>query len=149
MEGITDGQSLYWEYYNMFSHGPTWFCFLLIAITSLIPDIIIKVVENLRDTELVRKEKLEEARRMRNIVELGPRENTGFDNLEDTIPKYVEKKNQDKDDPSVKDLRIFYVSNKNSNTKVLQSKLTRSGKISPGEMGSIHDSTNIPLDELN
>ena len=149
MEDITDGQSLYWEYYNMFSHGPMWFCFLLIAITSLIPDIVIKVVENLRDSELVRKEKLEEAQRMKNIVELRAHENTGFDNLEDTVPKYVGDKQQDKTEPNEKDLRIFYVSNKNSNTKVLQSKLTRSGKISPGETGSVHDSASIPLDELN
>lgn len=62
----------------MFSHGPIWFCLILEVLAAIIPDLIIKVVENLRDTELIRKEKLNEASRI-NRAKGKERVNDGFE----------------------------------------------------------------------
>jgi hypothetical protein len=58
----------------MFSHGPIWFCLILEVLAAIIPDLVIKVIENLRDTELIRKEKLNEAARINRA-----RVNAGFE----------------------------------------------------------------------
>ena len=48
----------------MFSTGPIWFLLLLEVFAAILPDIIIKVIENVRDTELIRKEKRDEQSRI-------------------------------------------------------------------------------------
>ena len=61
---FTDYQSLYWIYFNLFSNGPVWFLLFLEVFAAILPDIIIKVLENVRDTELIRKEKRDEQSRI-------------------------------------------------------------------------------------
>ena len=64
MTTITDGQSLYWSYFHVLDSITVWFTILLVIITSLVPDLIIKILENLRDSELIRKiRQLEEEQR--------------------------------------------------------------------------------------
>lgn len=63
-EFFTDNQSLYWIYFDLYSTGPVWFLLLLEVFAAILPDIVIKVLENLRDTELIRKEKRDEQSRI-------------------------------------------------------------------------------------
>ena len=48
----------------MYSTGPVWFLLFLEIFAAILPDLIIKVLENLRDDELIRKEKEEEQSRI-------------------------------------------------------------------------------------
>ena len=48
----------------MYSTGPVWFLLFLEIFAAILPDLIIKVLENLRDEELIRKEKEDEKSRI-------------------------------------------------------------------------------------
>ena len=60
MSSFTDYQSLYWAYYNLLANASVWFCLLLSIVTAILPDFILKVSENLKDTERIRKLRLGE-----------------------------------------------------------------------------------------
>lgn len=63
-QSFTDYMSLYWIYFSLYSNGPVWFLLFLEIIVAIIPDLIIKILENLRDVELIRKEKENEQDRI-------------------------------------------------------------------------------------
>ena len=44
---ITEGQNYYWIFYKIFSRISFWLCMLLSLVASIIPDVCIKVIENL------------------------------------------------------------------------------------------------------
>jgi len=67
---FTDYQSLYWTYYNLLSNASVWFCLLLSIITAHLPDFILKVSENLKDTERIRKIRLGELETRDEIVRI-------------------------------------------------------------------------------
>jgi hypothetical protein len=60
LSSFTDYQSLYWAYYNLLANASVWFCLLLSIVTAILPDFILKVSENLKDTERIRKLRLGE-----------------------------------------------------------------------------------------
>jgi hypothetical protein len=43
---ITEEQSFYWSIYQILSYPAVWLCFLLSGVMAVIPDILIKIVEN-------------------------------------------------------------------------------------------------------
>lgn len=47
LTSITDDQSLYWEFFDMFTHASIWFCILLAVVCANIPDAILTVFETL------------------------------------------------------------------------------------------------------
>ncbi len=55
MTVFTEEQNFYWIFYQIFSYPITWFCFLITAVVAIIPDLIIKIIENLREELEIRK----------------------------------------------------------------------------------------------
>lgn len=53
---LTDDQNLFWIFYNLFSSGSIWFLMIIIVTTAILPDIIIKIIENLRVSIFLYKE---------------------------------------------------------------------------------------------
>lgn len=47
MTGLTDEQSYYWIYFEIYSSAFYWFLFMLIVVTALTPDVILKVIEEI------------------------------------------------------------------------------------------------------
>ena len=54
---IADGQILFSVYFDLFSNDLIWFILVFQLVTALLPDIVLKVVENLSEVEFLRKEK--------------------------------------------------------------------------------------------
>ena len=47
MTGLTEGQSYYWIYFEIYSLPIFWFLIMLVVVAAFIPDIIIKVFNEL------------------------------------------------------------------------------------------------------
>ena len=60
MGSFTDYQSIYKAYFNLFSHASVWLNIILTIVTSIIPDFVLKVFENLFDQLKIKKIKLHE-----------------------------------------------------------------------------------------
>jgi hypothetical protein len=60
---LTEDQSLYFTYYVLLSSATVWLTILLASVIAIIPDIILSVIEDVRENRLF--EKLE---RMNNLV---------------------------------------------------------------------------------
>jgi hypothetical protein len=43
---LTEDQSFFWTVYQILSYPAVWLCFLLSSVVSVIPDLLIKIVEN-------------------------------------------------------------------------------------------------------
>lgn len=56
MTGLTEGQSYYWIYFEIYSSANIWFLFVLAAVAAFIPDIIVKVFEEMIFYSKSRKE---------------------------------------------------------------------------------------------
>lgn len=52
---FTEDQALYFAFYTLFSSGSVWFSIFLAIVTATIPDFLIIVIENLKETELFKK----------------------------------------------------------------------------------------------
>jgi hypothetical protein len=61
---FSDGQNIFWTFFNLFSKKSIWLLLILQVITAILPDLIIKVYENQRDSGLVKKAKRKDARRL-------------------------------------------------------------------------------------
>ena len=61
---IADGQSIFWVYFDLFSNLTVWFILALQLVTAIIPDLILKIFENIRDCELIKYEKQMQASRL-------------------------------------------------------------------------------------
>ena len=57
---FTDQQSLYWVYFNLLSSATVWLTLLFSVLTAIVPDLVIKAAENLRDSEKIKKIKQKE-----------------------------------------------------------------------------------------
>jgi len=45
---ITENQNLYWNYFTLLSSPNVWFCIIVSTVASILPDICLKVIENLK-----------------------------------------------------------------------------------------------------
>jgi hypothetical protein len=54
---IADGQSIFWVYFDLLSNATVWFILVLQLVTAMIPDLVLKVCENIQDGELIKREK--------------------------------------------------------------------------------------------
>jgi hypothetical protein len=61
---LADGQTIYWAYFKLLSQGPIWFLLVLAIIVAITPDIIFKVIENLRNELLVQSKIREQEERV-------------------------------------------------------------------------------------
>jgi hypothetical protein len=52
---VTENQSFFWIFFQLFSYPTIWLCFLLSAALAVIPDVLIKIVENLLNERYLRK----------------------------------------------------------------------------------------------
>ncbi len=52
---FTDGQSLYFIYFVLFTSASAWLIMLLASTTAIIPDLAIKLVDNVRESEKIKK----------------------------------------------------------------------------------------------
>lgn len=126
LTSITDSQSLYWVYFELLSSASVWLCIILTVVTALIPDLVMKAIENMQDIELIRRQKQDEYFR-----------STKGQQIESET---LSEKNKD-------GVRVFYVpanENKISNTKVSKEKLSRR----KNKVSGI-DNNNFVLDEVN
>ena len=64
MTAITDNQSLYFVFFDMFSHASVWMCIIVATMAALLPDIISKVLENMHERNYVNKIKRDERERL-------------------------------------------------------------------------------------
>jgi hypothetical protein len=55
LTSFTDHQNLYWINFDMFSHASVWFCIIAAIVASLIPDTVVKTIENLIECNKVNK----------------------------------------------------------------------------------------------
>lgn len=46
LEGLTEGQSQYWIYYDLLGSITIWFLGLLVVVTAILPDFTLKIIEN-------------------------------------------------------------------------------------------------------
>jgi phospholipid-translocating ATPase len=49
LTSITDNQTFYWIFYDLFSHAATWLCILLAVVASNLPDLITSIFETMRE----------------------------------------------------------------------------------------------------
>ena len=56
MTGLTEGQSYYWIYFEIYSSPCFWFLIILVVVAAFIPDIIIKVFNEMTFSTKGRKE---------------------------------------------------------------------------------------------
>lgn len=68
LTSITDGQNLFWIFYDLFSCGSVWFLIILIVVTAILPDIIIKIIENLRVSIFLFKENNEKKMKRKSMI---------------------------------------------------------------------------------
>ena len=69
---IADGQSTFWVYFDLFSNVPFWFILILQLVTSIIPDLVLKVFESIRDYEHIKREKqIQQSRLDRALYKIG------------------------------------------------------------------------------
>ena len=54
---IADGQSMFWVYFDLFSNRLTYVILVLQLVAALVPDLVLKVLENLINAELISKQK--------------------------------------------------------------------------------------------
>ena len=47
---FTEHQSLYFEYFTMLSSPSVWLCIILCLIAAIIPDVCLRVIENIKET---------------------------------------------------------------------------------------------------
>jgi hypothetical protein len=47
---FTENQSLYFEYFTMLSSPSVWLCIILCLIAAIIPDVCLRVIENIKET---------------------------------------------------------------------------------------------------
>lgn len=64
---LTDGQETYWIFFYIFSTAPTWLVIILASVVSILPDVVLKVIENMRENYSIMKAKQEEAARARKM----------------------------------------------------------------------------------
>jgi hypothetical protein len=133
---ITDDQSIYWVYYDMLSTGTVWLTLILNVVAALIPDLVIIVVENLRDTQKINKHKQREFSRLNKDIDTD-NENENTNNKNDKVVgnggfEHVDKQPSNLDDNNniqnrSYNVKVFVVPsggrNKVSNTKVLEERL--------------------------
>lgn len=65
---ITDDQNLFWIFYDLFSSGSIWFLMIIIVTTAILPDIIIKIIENLRVSIFLYKENENKIRKKKSMI---------------------------------------------------------------------------------
>lgn len=49
LTSITDNQTFYWIFYDLFSYAATWLCILVAVVSSNLPDFIVSVFETLKE----------------------------------------------------------------------------------------------------
>jgi hypothetical protein len=64
---ITDDQETYWVFFFMLSRIPSWLVMLLASFVSVIPDLALKVIENIRDNHTMNEAKKAEKQRERRM----------------------------------------------------------------------------------
>ena len=67
MTTLTDGQSTYWSFFYFFSTAPAWFVMILAMFTAIVPDILIKVLENIQENMLIRQARQDELLREKKM----------------------------------------------------------------------------------
>ncbi|CAF0707238.1 unnamed protein product [Brachionus calyciflorus] len=98
IDGLTDGQTIYWIYNYMYGTGPFWFYILLSTVTSLIPDVIFKIIDNIIEKKVTRALELKEMENMKKAEKMKDMNNgIGKNNYE------FEKEDKKKR------VRVFYV----------------------------------------
>ncbi|CAF0999134.1 unnamed protein product [Brachionus calyciflorus] len=99
LSGLTDGQSVYWVYNYLFGTGPFWFYLIVATVASLLPDIFIKILYNIKDNMKINKLAFREALRKDKLSKM---ESFDIDKIKDLYEEKV------KDDQK-KRVRVFYV----------------------------------------
>jgi hypothetical protein len=165
LSSITDDQSIYWVYYDMLSTGTVWLTLLLNVVAALIPDLVIIVVENLRDTKKINKHKHREFSRLNkennndneteNINTKNDKvvENGGFEHVDKQPINYADNNNNVQN--RLNNVKVFVVPsgvrNKVSNTKVLQERLqmdTKNNDTSINKNNDILQTNDFTLEEV-
>ena len=89
---FSDGQNIFWTFFNLFSKKSIWLLLILQVITAILPDLIIKVYENQRDSGLVKKAKRKDEKRLertkKNSNEM-TNINYEFDTLKPRMKKFL------------------------------------------------------------
>jgi len=89
---FSDGQNIFWTFFDLFSKKSIWLLLILQVITAILPDLVIKTYENKRDSELVKKAKKNDEWRVdraRKNLNEQTNINYEFDTLKPKMKKFL------------------------------------------------------------